>query len=140
MDRVDLFIRAAGAAICALWGGLIPMVQLLLLLMLIDILSGVAVAIQERKVSSDVAWRGMTRKAVILLIVATAGAVETYAAPTIGNVPVQLAVAGFYAAAEVLSILENAANAGVPTPKLLRDILVKVSPGEQPPEGQTSDG
>ncbi len=127
MDRIEWLIKAAGAAICALWGGLIPMVQLLLLLMLIDILSGVVVAIQEKRVCSDAAWKGMTRKAIILLVVGTAGALEIYLAPTLGDMPLLMAVAGFYSAAEVLSILENAAKAGVPTPEALRQVLAKLS-------------
>ncbi len=139
MERIEFGIKAIAAALAGLWGGLLPLVQLLLILMIIDIISGLVVAVQERKLSSDVAWRGMTKKAMILLLVAAAGAVESYAASLVGSVPLQATVAGFYAAAELISLVENAAKAGLPVPDALRQVLAKLSP-DRPPEGQASNG
>jgi len=138
MDRLELAIKAAAAAAAAIWGGLIPLVQLLLTLMVIDIATGVLVAIQKRELSSDVSWRGMTKKALVLLVVAAAAAVETYAAPAVGNIPLQATVAGFYAATELLSVIENAVAAGLPVPGVLRDVLKKLAPATADPGG--SDG
>jgi len=128
VEKIELVVKIVAGALIAIWAGLIPLVQLLLILILIDIVSGVVVAIQERRLSSDVAWKGMTRKAMSLLMVAMAGVIQHYAADLVGNLPLQTAVAGFYCAGEVLSILENATNAGLPVPEILRQTLAKISP------------
>jgi toxin secretion/phage lysis holin len=139
MDRVDLLFKGLATGAAAFWGGLIPLVQLLILLMAIDIASGVLVAIQRRELSSDIAWRGMTRKAMALLVVAAAGAVEYYATTMVGSVPLQAAVAGFYCGAELLSCLENAAGAGLPVPGVLKDVMAKLNPDGRA-EGQVDRG
>lgn len=131
MERFDLMIKSAAAAAAAFWGGLIPLVQLLILLMIIDIVTGILVAAGKKSLSSDVSLRGMTKKAMVLFIVVAAGAVEFYSASTIGSVPLQAAVAGFYAAHEGLSILENAVEAGLDVPQPLKDALSRLSPNRK---------
>ncbi len=128
MERLELAIKTIVAVLAVFWGSLIPLVQLLLILMFIDIVSGFVIAIQERELSSDVAWKGMTKKAMALLLVVTAGVVEVYGTNLVGGLPLQAAVAGFYAAGEILSVIENAAAAGLPIPDVLRQVLAKLSP------------
>lgn len=132
--RLDWLVKGVAGAIAAVWGGLIPLVQLLLILMLIDIGTGLLSAAQRREISSRISFVGMTKKALVLLVVAMAAAVESYAGAIVGNLPIDEAVAGFYCASEGISILENAVTAGLPVPQLLRDVLKKLSPTEQPPE------
>lgn len=126
--RLDWLVKGCATAAAACWGGLIPLTQLLLVLMVIDIATGILGAIHRRELSSDISRSGMTKKAQTLLVVAACGAVEHYAASSIGNLPLQTAVAGFYAATEMISIIENASGTGLPIPKLLRDVLAKLSP------------
>ena len=128
MDRADLWLRGAATVAAGLWGGLLAMVQLLLILMLLDIASGILGAAQRGELSSGRSFAGMTKKAMTLLIVTACGAIETYAAPSIGSIPLQAAVAGFYCAGEVLSIIENGMEAGLPIPQVIRDALAKLSP------------
>ena len=132
--RLDWLVKASAGTAAAFWGGLIPLVQLLVVLMLIDICTGLLSAAQRRQIDSRVSFVGMTKKAVTLLIVVMAAAVECYAGATVGNLPIDEAVAGFYCASEGISILENAVKAGLPVPQLLQDVLKKLSPTGQPPE------
>ena len=131
-QRGDAWLKGAATLVAGIWGGLIAMVQLLLILMLIDIASGILGAAQRGELSSQCSFAGMTKKAMTLLIVAACGAIECYVPESIGQVPLQAAVAGFYCAGEVLSILENAVEAGLPVPQVIRDALAKLSPEEQP--------
>ncbi len=128
MERIDLVLKTCAAGAAAIWGGLIPLVQLLILLMVIDIVSGMLVAIQGKTLSSSTAFKGMTKKAMALLLIGAAGAIEVYAVTLVGEVPIQATVAGFYCGSELLSVVENAALAGLPVPKVLRDVLAKISP------------
>lgn len=103
-----------------------PLLLLLFVLTLVDILTGFAAAFVTKKVSSDVSYRGMTRKAVMWMIVGVAAAVNHISS----EVPVLKLTAGFYCFMEGLSIVENAGRAGVPIPAILKDSLSKLNPAD----------
>ncbi|HXF08993.1 MAG TPA: phage holin family protein [Candidatus Acidoferrales bacterium] len=119
----DLYVKLIAASAAAVFGGLPVLVQALIILMAIDIATGLLAAYVRRNLTSDVSFRGMARKAIVLLIVAGGAWIE----PAV-ELPIGEAVAGFYAAHEGLSILENAARSGLPIPEVLRDALAKLSP------------
>lgn len=117
----------------ALYFGLPQVFQLLIALMLIDVLSGIAKAIYMRQLNSKISFRGMTRKAVIWLIIGVAWEFDPFISPVTElafsvGFRMSYAVAGFYAFHEALSILENAAELGLPIPKILRNAL-HIAPG-----------
>lgn len=99
-----------------------PMMPALLLLMVLDILVGTCLSIVKRTLSSAISWRGMSRKIIMLLIVATAGVLQMF----IPSIPMLNVASFFYAVTEGISILENAAAAGVPLPKGLVETLAKL--------------
>ena len=107
--------------------GLAGVIHLLIALMAIDILAGVIVGAMTKTLSSDVMWKGIGKKAIVLLLVGVGELIDHY-------IGLQLAiglgefVAGFYCAHEGLSILENAVLVGLPVPAALRDTLAKLSP------------
>lgn len=106
-----------------------PVVGALLVLMLLDILMGLIVAVGTRTVSSSTSWRGMSKKATVLLILGVAAVIEPYAQ----GLPLTKLVALFYVVTETLSILENAAAVGVPLPPVLTDALAKLHAAKPPP-------
>ncbi|MCS7256464.1 MAG: phage holin family protein [Thermomicrobium sp.] len=128
MDNQERW-KLAGQAVIAVIGAFLDRVPeavvALWLLMLIDILTGMIAAGIRGDLSSEASWRGMGRKAVTLLIVAAAWVIERHIDL---DLPVSLAsaIALFYCAQEGLSIVENAAEAGVPVPQLLRDALARI--------------
>lgn len=99
-----------------------PVIGALLILMVLDVLVGIVVAIGTRTLSSSVSWSGMSKKAIMLLIVGAAAVIEPYAQ----GLPLAKLVALFYLVTEGLSILENAALAGVPLPGVLTETLAKL--------------
>jgi toxin secretion/phage lysis holin len=99
-----------------------PLVQLLLLAMLLDIVTGLLSAYVSQSVSSQASLRGAAKKTLILLLVWGAWLVGAQMQQPVGE-----AVAGFYVLNEFISILENATAAGLPVPQFLRDALVKLS-------------
>lgn len=121
-------LKAAVALVAAYWGGLPALVQLLIGLMALDVATGFLAAYISRELSSDDSFRGMARKVMELALVAGAMLIEPHA----GGMPLGAAVAGFYCAHELLSVIENAGRAGLPIPQVLRDALKKLTP-EVPP-------
>ncbi len=104
------------------WFSLQPIVSGLLILMLIDVLTGCCLAVVQKKLSSTTSWRGMCKKVIVLLLVGVAAVLEPFA----NGIPLSKLVAVFYIVTEALSIMENAAMAGVPLPAPLIDALVKL--------------
>lgn len=124
-------LKASVAALAAFWGGLEPLLQALIIFMVLDILTGVMAAAAAKTVSSETSYKGMAKKAIVLLLVGAAYTLDANTGLQVAGVQVHLAqvVTGFYVMHEGLSILENAAQAGLPIPKPLKDALLKVGNG-----------
>lgn len=105
----------------------IPLVSTLLLLMIIDVICGLVTSFICKTVSSSVSWRGMSKKVVMLLVVGLAAVLEPFAQ----GIPLAKLVSLFYIATEALSIMENAAIAGVPLPSVLTEALVKIKESQR---------
>jgi phage-related holin len=73
----------------------------------------------------------MARKAAVLILVGAALLLELELGGRMGlSIPLGEAVAGFYAAHELLSIIENSTALGLPVPNVLRQALSKLG-GDQ---------
>lgn len=110
------------------WNGAL---EALLCAMVLDYLSGLLAAyINPRmKLDSRRGFRGIGKKIMILLLVSLAH----FADGATGQTVVQTIAIWFFLGNEGLSILENAANAGVPIPKKLKEKLeqLKEEKGEE---------
>ena len=113
----------AGGVLASLWGRLPLLLQSLLVLMALDIASGLIAGYITRSLSSDVSWRGMAKKSLVLLLVA---ACEILQRTWNLGLPLASAVVGFYIVHEMISIVENTARAGLPMPKTLASALRKL--------------
>ena len=118
-----VLIASVASAVAGIWGGLDPMVRTLAWLMFLDVVSGVILAGARRKISSDASFRGMAKKAMMLVLV---GAAHVYNATRPLGFDAASAVAAFFATTEFISILENAGRLGLPIPKPLTDVVEKL--------------
>jgi len=109
------------ATVTYLYGGWSDIIALLVLLIVIDYLSGFAVAYSNGKLSSSQGFKGITKKILMLLIVALAFRIDI----VLNTEIIFLASVWFYIANELLSITENAGKLGVPIPpSILKGIEV----------------
>ena len=94
----------------------------LLILMVIDYITGISAAYinPNMKLDSSKCGTGALKKVVILLIIAT-----TYRIDLIGQTMAKDVVLLFFIGREALSVLENAANCGLPIPQKLKDTLAQ---------------
>lgn len=110
------------------WNGVL---EALLCAMVLDYLSGLLAAyINPRmKLDSRRGFRGIGKKIMILLLVSLAH----FADYATGQTVVQTIAIWFFLGNEGLSIIENAANAGVPVPEKLKKTLeqLKIEKGWQ---------
>lgn len=104
-----------------LYGGWSMLLQILLVLVVLDYLSGVAAAAVEGRVSSKEGFRRLPRKIIIFIMVAVGHMVDKM----MGNDSSMImdGVIFFYASNELISIVENAGRAGLPVPQVLRRVI-----------------
>jgi len=126
---VKTVVAVGGAAASFLFGGWSALLNILLAFVVIDYVTGFLAAGVEKKLNSDVGWRGIAKKVAIFFIVAVGHLVDKALG---GEMSVfRDAVIFFYLANELLSITENAGRIGIPVPdKLLNAIEVLKGKGE----------
>ena len=116
---------AVGVVSSYLFGAWNAALEALVWAMVIDYLTGVLAAYINPKMMLDsrTGFRGICKKIVILLLVSLAHFVDS----ATGQQIVCTAVVWFFLGNEGLSILENAAKAGVPVPGKLRQTLKQLA-------------
>jgi toxin secretion/phage lysis holin len=124
MERMDVFFKIAATAIGGmasyLFGGWHTLIQILLVFVTIDYLTGMIASAYEGKLSSRIGFRGIAKKVMIFAIVAVAHLIDT----AIGESHLfRDAVIYFYLANELLSILENAGRTGLPIPNQIKNAV-----------------
>lgn len=107
-----------------LFGGFDSLFYALILFMSIDYVTGILLAINERKVSSDIGFKGICKKALTFLLIALGNIIDHYVIGSGSSVRTILIM--FYLSNEGISILENATKMGVPFPQKLKDILQRI--------------
>ena len=118
---VQMGIAAVGGWLGYFLGGWDGFLYALVAFVVIDYITGVLCAILDGKLSSDVGFRGISKKVLIFSLVAIGHVIDQN---IIGEgAVIRTAVIFFYLSNEGVSILENTAHIGLPVPQKLKDIL-----------------
>lgn len=121
---IDSIAGAVGAVLGFMYGEVTGLFWALIAFMALDYITGVIVAVIEKRLSSEVGFRGLAKKFLILVFVAVGHIADTY---ILGGTPAAMsAVMLFYIANEGISIIENAAALGLPVPKKLTSIMEQI--------------
>ena len=121
---IDSIAGAVGAVLGFMYGEVSGLFWALIAFMALDYITGVIVAIIEKRLSSEVGFRGLAKKFLILVFVAVGHIADTYI--LVGTPAAMSAVMLFYIANEGISIIENAAALGLPVPKKLTNIMEQI--------------
>lgn len=122
MEKIFQSLTAALCAVCGfLWGKADGLLYALIAFMALDYITGVIVAIVKKALNSEVGFKGIAKKVLILVLVAVGHIIDVHVLG--GGAVCRSAVIGFYLANEGISILENAGNLGLPLPKKLMAVL-----------------
>ena len=132
MKKVLEVLAAIGGAIASFFTEMPPLVWILIAVMTIDYVTGLICAAMGRSqktengyISSNQAFIGLMKKALILLVVLLAALLDkaVSAGAGIQFEAVMGATCLWFIASEGFSILENVALMGVPVPKILLRLL-----------------
>ena len=102
-------------------GGCDGLLYALVTLIVVDYATTVMCAVTDKKLSSEVGFKGIEKKVLIFLLVGIANILDVQVIGT-GNV-LRTAIIFFYISNEGMSLLENVAYLGLPIPQKLKAVL-----------------
>ena len=128
MKKLTELLAAVGGAIASFFVNMPPLVYILLAVMTIDYVTGLICGAMGKSqktetgyLASHAAFKGLLKKALILLVVLLAALLDQAVSNGYGIQfeAVMGATCLWFIASEGLSVLENVASMGVPVPKIL---------------------
>lgn len=112
----------AGGFLCQVLGGWDVILKALVALVILDYITGILKAIVTKTLSSAIGFKGLVRKIIMFIIVATAVIIQSVIG---GAIPLREVVIIFFICNEGISLLENASEF-VPIPEKLKEVLIQL--------------
>lgn len=120
-NTIQLIFTAIGGWLGYFLGGCDGLLYALVVFVVVDYITGVMCAINDKTLSSSVGFKGICRKVLIFLLVGIANILDVQVIGT-GSV-LRTAVIFFYISNEGISLLENAGRLGLPIPEKIKVVL-----------------
>lgn len=121
-NAVKTISAILGAVAGFLYGDMDGLLIALIAFICLDYITGILVGAVKHKLNSVIGFKGLAKKAFILIVVAVAHIIDAQILGGTASV-LRSAVCCLYIANEGLSILENGGKLGVPYPKKLKSFL-----------------
>ena len=118
---IQVVIAGIGGWLGWFLGGCDGLLYALLAFVVIDYITGIMCAVVDKKLSSEVGFKGIFKKVLIFALVGVGHILDTRIIGA-GSV-LRTAVIFFYLSNEGVSLLENAAYLGLPIPQKLKSVL-----------------
>ena len=124
MEKIFAWVRGVvslgAGALTYLYGDMNGLLVALFVAIVLDYVTGLIKAGIKKELSSEIGFKGILKKILILIVVALAHVVDN----TVGSGETWRNIAiVFYICNEGLSILENAVACGLPIPKKIKNLL-----------------
>lgn len=134
---VTMILTPVALALGHVLGGWTPAMTTLLIIMGLDVLSGLARAYVQKAVSSSVSWNGMLKKFLVFVIIALACQIDLVmqSPPLLRNLIVTA-----FTISEALSVVENVSAAGLPVPEFLKHALAQLNEKKARPPSEGTNG
>ncbi|MEY8338887.1 phage holin family protein [Lachnospiraceae bacterium 62-35] len=128
-NTIQLIFVAIGGWLGYFLGGCDGLLYALIAFAVVDYVTGVMCAVADKRLSSEVGFKGICQKVLIFLLVGIANILEVQVIGT-GSV-LRTAVIFFYISNEGVSLLENAAHLGLPIPEKMKAVLEQLHDREE---------
>lgn len=121
MDKwqINSVVAIIGAFLINIYGGWDLLMQSLVIICIIDYITGLLAAMYEGKLASKIGFKGIIKKVCMFAVVAVACTIACMTKQEL----IRPVVIMFYISNEGISILENVGKTGVKYPKQLKNIL-----------------
>lgn len=114
-----------GSVISWFLGVFDSLIYALIAFVAIDYITGILLAIQNKKISSKIGFKGIFKKFSIFLLVSVGNIIDKYILCSGSSLRTLLIM--FYLSNEAISIIENVGMLGLPVPKKLKDIVQQLN-------------
>ena len=121
INTIQVVFAAVGGFLGWALGGMDGLLYTLIAFVVLDYLTGVIVAIMEKKLSSEIGFKGILKKILIFVLVGIGNMVDVHLLKN--GSAIRTAVIFFYLSNEGISILENCSKVGLPIPEKLKNVL-----------------
>ena len=125
IHTLQLIFTAIGGYIGWFLGGFDGLLYALVAFVIIDYITGIMVAVLEKKLSSSIGFKGIFKKVLIFTFVGIGHIVDIYILQN--GSAIRTAVIFFYLSNEGLSLVENAAKIGLPVPENLKKVFTELN-------------
>ena len=125
VNTIQMIWAVLGGYIGYFLGGWDGFLYALVAFVIIDYITGLMVAVLEKRLSSEVGFRGIFKKVLIFSLVAVGHIIDSRLIQSEGVI--RTAVIFFYLSNEGISILENTAKIGLPIPEKLKAVLEQLN-------------
>ena len=126
-NEISLGFGLIGGFICKFLGGWDMLLKAIVILVVLDYVTGLLKAIYNKSLSSEIGFKGLIRKIIIFIVIATAYVIQGIVGDSI---PLREITILFFIANEGISLLENASEF-VPIPKKLKNTLIQLRESEE---------
>lgn len=120
-NTIQLIFTAVGGWLGYFLGGCDGLLYTLLAFVVLDYLTGIMCAIVDKKLSSEIGFKGIFKKVLIFVLVGIGHLMDLQILGAAGVL--RTAVIFFYLSNEGVSLVENAAHLGLPIPAKLKAVL-----------------
>ena len=121
LENCKFAFALSGGVLGWIFGGFGSLIYALVAFVVIDYVTGVLLAIQKKEVSSEIGFKGISKKMMIFALVAVGNIIDQHVLGTGSSLRTMIIM--FYLSNEGISILENAGKMGIPLPDKLKSIL-----------------
>ena len=128
VDSFNIIVSTIGGILGGFLGNMDGILYALVIFVILDYVTGVLYAVEEKKLSSAVGYEGIARKVTIFILVGIANILDSYILGQSGVL--RAVVIFFYLSNEGISILENATQLGLPVPEKLKNVLEQLTKKE----------
>lgn len=125
LNEIRFASSVVGAILAERLGGFDGLLEVLTVFIIVDYVTGIFCAIAEKKLSSEIGFKGIVKKVLIFILVGMANAVDVFVLKGDEQL-IRTAVIFFYLSNEGISILENVSRIGLPIPDKLKEILNQI--------------
>ena len=121
-NDISIVFGLVGGFACNFLGGWDLLLKSIVILMVLDYVTGLLKAIYNKELSSEIGFKGLIRKITLFIVIATAYVIQGIMGD---EIPLREIVILFFIANEGISLIENASEF-IPIPEKLKEILIQL--------------
>ena len=126
-NNISIVAGIFGGIFSYIFGGWDTLLWTLVIFITLDYITGVLKGIYTKELSSDISFKGLIKKIVIIIMIVVANTLQRLLGDSI---PIRETVIVFYIVNEGISLLENAAVIMPDMPEEIKNVLLQLREGK----------